>query len=236
MITTENQKIEFASRVNALAGGFSLYHARVIREIAYYADSCHSGQFRKKNGEPYVFHVLRVAETVNSLTEDMNFGERRRGEMICTALLHDVIEDCGITEDDLRRFLHDNVLCGHVFSTLVSGMVNDLSEVKTEGNRAVRVKNEHDRLVSVLDIYTLIVKLADVMNNCIDISVQDMQFASQYLKEKIDFINLVSQRFDSFDTFYIGKEKDHEILVKTFMRTVLRMLQQQKEAIANVKT
>ncbi len=55
-------------------------------DICYRA---HAGQ-RDRSGAPYVFHPFHVAEQMD--TEDE----------VCTALLHDVVEDSAITLDDLR--------------------------------------------------------------------------------------------------------------------------------------
>jgi len=63
-------------------------------DFAYrYAEEAHKGQVRKYTGEPYINHPVAVARIVAGVTDDC--------EMICAALLHDVIEDCGKTWQDL---------------------------------------------------------------------------------------------------------------------------------------
>ena len=71
----------------------------LVEQAYVYADQCHQGQTRK-SGEPYIAHPLEAAAFLADLKLD--------GHTISGALLHDVIEDCGVTFADLeRRFGHE---------------------------------------------------------------------------------------------------------------------------------
>ncbi|MDR0949673.1 MAG: GTP pyrophosphokinase [Lachnospiraceae bacterium] len=71
------------------------HFTRVAMRIAYNA---HHGQF-DKDGVPYIFHPIAVAEQLTTETG------------IVTALLHDVIEDTAVTLDDLAaQGIPDEVL------------------------------------------------------------------------------------------------------------------------------
>ena len=63
---------------------------RKLFEAFSYADNAHSGQLRK-SGEPYIIHPLAVAEIVAELELDL--------DSIIAALLHDVIEDTGVSHE-----------------------------------------------------------------------------------------------------------------------------------------
>ena len=54
------------------------------------AAAAHEGQV-DKGGAPYILHPLKVMQRVNTLEERI------------VAVLHDVVEDCGISFDDLRN-------------------------------------------------------------------------------------------------------------------------------------
>jgi guanosine-3',5'-bis(diphosphate) 3'-pyrophosphohydrolase len=64
-----------------------------IREAYEYAAICHEGQLRK-TGDPYITHPVSVAYMVANLELDH--------QAIIAALLHDVQEDCGVSNEDAR--------------------------------------------------------------------------------------------------------------------------------------
>ena len=65
---------------------------KTLEDAIIYATNAHRGQ-RDKAGQPYITHPLRV---MNNLGLDASLDEQM------AALLHDVVEDCGVTLDDLR--------------------------------------------------------------------------------------------------------------------------------------
>lgn len=64
----------------------------IIRDAFAFAVQCHAGQFRK-TGDPYISHPVAVAELVANLELDHL--------AITAALLHDVQEDCGVSNDEI---------------------------------------------------------------------------------------------------------------------------------------
>ena len=66
------------------------------------AHDAHAGQTRDE-GIPYIVHPIRVAV---SLVDELNLYSPT---LICSALLHDVIEDCGITRGDIGRMFGDEI-------------------------------------------------------------------------------------------------------------------------------
>lgn len=210
------QQIEFTSRVNAIAQ--NQVFPRDIVEIANIAEECHRNQVRKKNGEPYIFHPLRVAETINKFNPDF--------VTLAIAFLHDVIEDCGETPQSLAlKSFNGGVFrdCPY-FNNIING-VKILSEVKVPGNRKERIVRERIRLLNNLDEDTVIVKMADIMNNCIDITIQDQDFAIVYLKEKISLV----KEFPSLKQFKMNPTERFGFSV--FHVILMRMLEQQLQAL-----
>lgn len=67
-----------------------------------FAKLAHNGQLRDE-GVPYITHPIRVA---NILMDEMAV---MKGDVICTALLHDVIEDCDITLRELKNNFNDRI-------------------------------------------------------------------------------------------------------------------------------
>ena len=66
------------------------------------AHEAHTGQTRDE-GTPYIAHPIRVAV---SLVDELNIYSPT---LICSALLHDVIEDCEITREDIGRMFGDEI-------------------------------------------------------------------------------------------------------------------------------
>lgn len=68
----------------------------MIDQAIEFATKAHEGQFRKGTRRPYIVHPLEVMDIVSTMTDDE--------EVICAAVLHDTIEDCGgVTEGVLRE-------------------------------------------------------------------------------------------------------------------------------------
>ncbi|MFY7940254.1 MAG: HD domain-containing protein, partial [Burkholderiaceae bacterium] len=65
---------------------------RLVREAYRFADEAHLGQFRA-SGEPYITHPIAVA----GLCADWKLD----AQAIMAALMHDAMEDCGITKIEL---------------------------------------------------------------------------------------------------------------------------------------
>lgn len=68
-------------------------HGLVAKAVAY-AAYAHDGQFRKGTALPYIVHPMEAASIVAGITNDP--------ELIAAAVLHDVMEDCGVSETELR--------------------------------------------------------------------------------------------------------------------------------------
>lgn len=138
-------------------------------DAAYrFAKHAHGSQKRKYTGEPYITHPVAVAHIVASVTDDC--------EMICAALLHDVIEDTAATAADLLQ-------AGFGFGIVdLAVWLTDVSKPE-DGNREVR--KAIDRLhSSAAPSRAQTVKYADLIHNCESIIAEDPNFAKVFMKEK----------------------------------------------------
>lgn len=145
------------------------YHCENEFELraAKFAAQAHRSQRRKYTNEPYIVHPAEVAEIVRSVPHSP--------AQLAAAWLHDVIEDCGITEDEIS----------HEFNIYVTSLVKWLTDVSKpeQGNRAVRkaIDRGHTAL-SPPEAKTI--KLADLISNSRSIVQYDPGFAKVYLEEK----------------------------------------------------
>ena len=143
-----------------------------------FATAAHAavGQMRKYTDDPYIVHPIRVATTV------AKFGGT--DEMIAAAYLHDVVEDTGVSIDDIQDMF------GPVVARIVDGLT-DVS-VPQDGNRAVR--KAMDRQHSAGATYEAqFVKCADIIDNAHDIGANDPSFNVVYRKEMLLLIQVLDK-------------------------------------------
>ena len=83
----------------------------MLRRAFDYAVLKHDGQFRR-SGEPYIVHPIAVATILAELEMD--------DATIAAGLLHDVVEDCGVTRDQLA----------HDFGAEIADLVDGVTKLK----------------------------------------------------------------------------------------------------------
>jgi GTP pyrophosphokinase len=114
------------------------------------AAEAHRGQSRK-SGEPYIHHPLAVAKIVAGFGLD--------DVTVAAALLHDAVEDTGVTLDDLTADFGPDV------AAIVDG-VTKLERVKFASKEAQQAATVRKMLVAMAkDLRVLIIKLADRLHN-----------------------------------------------------------------------
>src|SRR4051812_49014301 len=127
--------------------------SELLDKALAFATECHQWQKRKYTGEPYIVHPIAVAKIVSSVTRD--------DEIVAAALLHDVVEDCGV--------MHLEILDG--FGPRIASLVENLTDISrpSDGNRAARkaIDLEHTARAHP-DAKTI--KLADLLDNTKDIA------------------------------------------------------------------
>ena len=121
-----------------------------IGEAYAYSDAAHQGQMRA-SGEEYVTHPLAVAGICAAWKLDP--------QALIAALLHDVVEDTGITIADVSgRF-------GAPVGELVDGL-SKLDKIEFESHEAAQAENFRKMLLAMArDVRVILVKLADRLHN-----------------------------------------------------------------------
>ncbi|WP_308720224.1 bifunctional (p)ppGpp synthetase/guanosine-3',5'-bis(diphosphate) 3'-pyrophosphohydrolase [Komagataeibacter xylinus] len=124
--------------------------ADLIRRAFAVASAAHAGQARD-NGDPYITHPLAVANILAGFHLDT--------ASIVTALLHDTVEDTGVTQKQLREQFGDTV------AELVDG-VTKLTRLELQSDRTKQAENFRKLVLAMSrDIRVLLVKLADRLHN-----------------------------------------------------------------------
>lgn len=123
----------------------------LIQKAYDFAYEHHKGQFRK-SGEPYVIHVIQVANTLAL----MHCGPKT----IVAGLLHDTVEDCqGVTTDTITE------LFGQEIATLVDA-VTKIGSIKFKDEEEYLASNHRKLFIAMAkDIRVILIKLADRLHN-----------------------------------------------------------------------
>ncbi|MCA0325464.1 MAG: bifunctional (p)ppGpp synthetase/guanosine-3',5'-bis(diphosphate) 3'-pyrophosphohydrolase [Proteobacteria bacterium] len=145
---------------NAAAASFAALEAKLdyldaadtelVRQAYRFADAAHLGQMRH-SGEPYITHPISVAAQVAEWKLDAH--------ALMSALLHDTLEDCGVTKADLLD----------KFGPQVADMVDGLTKLdKLQFSTREEGQAESFRkmlLAMARDVRVILVKLADRLHN-----------------------------------------------------------------------
>ncbi|MGL4435749.1 MAG: RelA/SpoT family protein [Giesbergeria sp.] len=121
-----------------------------VRQAYRYADEAHLGQLRK-NGEPYITHPIAVAAQCATWKLD--------AQALMAALLHDAMEDCGVTKVDLiERF-------GAPVAELVDGLTK-LDKLQFDTREENQAESFRKMLLAMArDVRVILIKLADRSHN-----------------------------------------------------------------------
>ncbi|MEG3079128.1 bifunctional (p)ppGpp synthetase/guanosine-3',5'-bis(diphosphate) 3'-pyrophosphohydrolase [Halomonas sp. 5021] len=121
-----------------------------VKRAFYYAEQAHDGQ-RRRSGEPYVTHPLAVANILANMHMDH--------QSLMAAMLHDVIEDTGVSKQALGAQF------GEPVAELVDG-VSKLTQITFEDKAVAQAENFQKMVLAMSrDIRVIIVKLADRLHN-----------------------------------------------------------------------
>ena len=121
-----------------------------LRQSYVVARDAHEGQTRS-SGEPYIIHPVAVARILAEMRLDL--------ETLQAALLHDVIEDCDVTKEDLEQQF------GQAVAELVDG-VSKLDKLKFRDRKEAQAENFRKMVLAMVqDIRVILIKLSDRTHN-----------------------------------------------------------------------
>ncbi len=123
----------------------------LITKAFNFARQAHKG-VRRLSGEPYIMHPIAVAQIA---IEEMGLGSTS----ICSALLHDVVEDTDYTTEDIEN----------LFGKKVAQIVDGLTKISGGifGDRASAQAENFKKLLITMndDIRVILVKMCDRLHN-----------------------------------------------------------------------
>lgn len=150
-----------------------------IRAAFDFAQNAHNNQ-RRKDGTPFVSHPLAAAEII----AEMGLDE----EAIMAALLHDCIEDTGVTHEEIaKRF-------GTSVADIVEG-VTKLSRVTYTSKEEEQMENLRKMLLAMAkDIRVILIKMADRLHNMRTMNYQSADKQSEKALETMEIYAPLAHR------------------------------------------
>lgn len=123
----------------------------IITKAFNFARQAHKG-VRRLSGEPYIMHPIAVAQIA---CEEMGLGSTS----ICSALLHDVVEDTDYTVEDIEN----------IFGPKIAQIVDGLTKISGGifGDRASAQAENFKKLLLTMsdDIRVILIKICDRLHN-----------------------------------------------------------------------
>jgi myo-inositol-1(or 4)-monophosphatase len=124
----------------------------LVSEAIAFSTKAHDGMRRRKSEQPYVLHPMEVGVIVGTMTS--------KQEVIAAGVLHDVVEDAGITIEEIgERF------GARVMELVASETENKREDLPPEETWRIRKEESLEKLRATDDMDVLMLWLGDKLSN-----------------------------------------------------------------------
>ncbi len=165
--------------LTAKLGYLSKAELRQVREAYKFADEAHLGQYRA-SGQPYITHPIAVAGLCADWKLDL--------QAIMAALLHDTIEDQGVTKSQLIEHF------GAQTAELVDGLTK-LDKLRFNTREEGQAESFRKMLLAMSrDVRVILVKLADRLHNMRTMGAMAADKAHRIARETLDIYAPIAHR------------------------------------------
>lgn len=178
--------VSIANLTAALAEYLGPDEIKEVKAAFHFSDEAHLGQYRQ-SGEPYITHPVAVAEICA--------GWKLDAQAIMAALLHDVMEDQGVTKSELaERF-------GPKVAELVDGL-SKLDKMEFRSREEAQAENFRKMLLAMArDVRVILVKLADRLHNMRTLGAVPMEKRRRVARETLDIYAPIAHRLGLNNTY-----------------------------------
>ena len=202
----QEQEIKIQDVINKRKQHSRRVDTKLIMKAYNLANEKHKDQ-KRHSGEPYIVHPLNVAYILADVGLD--------DSTICAALLHDIVEDTDVTDDDLRK----------IFGEEIADMVAGVTKLGTMMFSSVEERQVEDYRKMFLamgkDIRVIIIKLADRLHNMRTLKYLKRERQLANAKETMEIyaplanrLGLYSMKWELEDLAfkYLHPEEYHELV------------------------
>jgi GTP diphosphokinase / guanosine-3',5'-bis(diphosphate) 3'-diphosphatase len=223
------------AQANAAAASFAALTAKLdylspsnverVRQAYRFADEAHLGQIRR-NGEPYITHPIAVALQCADWCLD--------AAALMAALLHDAMEDCGVTKPELiERF-------GAPVAELVDGLTK-LDRVQFSTREESQAESFRKMLLAMArDARVILIKLADRAHNMRTLSDMPREKWGRIAAETLDIYAPIAHRLGLNQMYRELQELSfrhlHPWRYQTLSKAVARARSRRRDLISKVQS
>ena len=177
--TVEQAEVATFAALTDKLGYLSKAELKQVREAFKFADEAHLGQFRA-SGQPYITHPIAVAGLCADWRLDV--------QALMAALMHDAMEDCGVTKPELiERF-------GAPTAELVDGLTK-LDKLRFSTREESQAESFRKMLLAMArDVRVILVKLADRLHNMRTVNAMAADKRGRIARETLDIYAPIAHR------------------------------------------
>ena len=194
----------------------------LVESGCLFATECHNGQTRISGG-PYIEHPIQTALFLADLEMDVS--------TVAAALLHDVMEDCGVAYEELRERFGEDI------ANLVNGVTKltrmDLRRMGKEEPQEPGPSQEDElhaeslrkMLVAMAeDVRVVLIKLADRLHNMRTLGALALERRRAIAQETLDIYSPLAHRLGIWEIKWRLEDMAFRHLEPTKYRQISRML------------
>ena len=178
-MTKKNINLTYDKLIDRLKSYMKKEEIELVDKCYNYVDKLHFGE-KRLTGEDYIDHPLNVAYILSETNADL--------ETICAGLLHDVIDDCGVTKDELAsQFSYE-------IAELVDG-VTKINNLNFELDSQAAIANQRKIFVGLCeDVRVITIKLADRLHNMRTLWVFPEKKQKEKARETLEILTPIAHR------------------------------------------
>ena len=186
-----------------------------------FAEKCHEGQFRK-TGDPYIIHPTYTAIYLANMRMDC--------QTISAALMHDVIEDCGVEYEVIED------LFGKEIAGLVDG-VTKLPTLKISSKNNLSSSSQLARAATIRkllvatseDARVILIKLADRLHNMETLHALDEESISRIAQETMEIFAPLAHRLGMWDFKWRLEDESFKYLLPNSYKEIASLVSSKRK-------
>ncbi len=214
----DNEEVTIEKIIKKQKENYRRSDSKLIKRAYDFAVKNHGDQ-KRKSGEPYIIHPLNVAYILSNLELD--------DESICAALLHDIVEDTPVTNEELKENFGESI------ANMVAG-VTKLGTLRYTTEEEEQVENYRKMFLAMgKDIRVILIKLADRLHNMRTLKHLSRERQIANARETIDILAPLANRLGIYSLKWELEDLGFKYLYPEEYRDIVTGLDRKREERLN---